>query len=155
MDIKPLHILSVLLGCMFLSSCCMNATCDCFDEGNAAISIRFKMDSTGVNGFTKGELKNCIMLGKRSANSSNIDTFTIRDLEYSNPGFVLWNAEALDVMDYSSSNSYHILNDTPHIDLVVSEIHIKGHNSGNCSNCQCYTNDDIHYTLNGQSFANR
>lgn len=148
---KLIYALLIMLcvSCNF----CENSTCDCFDEGESSIGIRFNTDTTTTNYFKRGELDSCLVikLEKIQGNLIPIDTDRIDRYSYDINylyDYTIWNFEALRIDNYTSNFAYRIYNKEPKVDILIDNIVIKGKHSGTCDNCQCYDNESIYFKAN-------
>lgn len=149
---KVLYILLIFV-CV---SCnlCENRICDCFDEGESAIGVRFNTDTTTTNYFKRGELDSCLIikLEKKQGNLIPIDTDRIDRYSYDINyiyDYTIWNFEALRIDNYTSNFTYRVFNKESKVDVLIDNIVIKGKHSGTCSNGQCYDNESIYFKANG------
>ncbi len=151
------HFIYLLLLLFVSCNICENRTCDCFDEGESAIGIYFNTDSTKSNSFKKTELDSCKIIKWKKENNKliPIDTQRITIYDYSNKysqAYNIWNFEALRTTAYASDYFYMIYNVSPAVNIVIGDIKIRGYRSGTCSNCQCYTNESINFSVNGSLY---
>ena len=145
--IKSISILAFIALTMQLSSCCYGIICDCFDDTDATIGLTFNIDSSNTSGFKRSEIENAIFI-KYNKSGQAIDTSRLRNYgSYFEYYFTISNSIALQVKTYQDTCSYRILNEIGNVDVLISDIDIKGDFGGGC--CDCYYNKSISYKVNG------
>ncbi len=131
---------------MQLSSCCYGIICDCFDDMDATIGLIFNMDSTNTSGFKRSEIENALFI-KYNKSGQAIDTSRLGAYYYEHY-FSINNYIASQVKTYQDTCTYRVINETGNVDLLISDIDIKGEFKGGC--CDCYQNKSIDFKVNGE-----
>ncbi len=145
--IKSISVLVFFVLTMQLSSCCMGIVCDCFDDMDASIGLTFNMDSTNASGFKRSDIENALFI-KYNKSGQAIDTSRLSSYgDYFENYFSIPNYKASAVITYQDTCSYRILNETGNVDVLISDIDIKGDFGGGC--CDCYHNKSISFKVNG------
>lgn len=145
--IKSISVLALIALTMQLSSCCYGVICDCFDDMDASIGLIFNMDSTNTSGFKRNEIENALFI-KYDKSGQAIDTSRLSNYgDYFEHYFNITNSIASQVKTYQDTCTYRVLNEAGNVDLLISDIDIKGDFKGGC--CDCYQNTSISYKVNG------
>jgi hypothetical protein len=145
--IKSISVLVYIALTMQLSSCCYGIICDCFDDMDASIGLTFNMDSTNTSGFKRSEIENALFI-KYNKSGQAIDTSRLGAYgDYYEYYFSINNYMASQVKTYQDTCTYRVINETGNVDLLISDIAIKGDFGGGC--CDCYHNENISFKVNG------
>ncbi len=126
----------------------MHIRCDCSDNFGTSIVLGFNLDSSSTNGFKRSEIENAILI-KLNKSGNVVDTSKlIRYDQFFESSFVINNYRATEVKTFQDTCSYRVFNSIGNVDLLVSEIIIKGDFGGGC--CDCYNNESISFKVNGE-----
>ncbi len=133
---------------MQISSCCRGVICDCFDDMDASIGLGFNLDSNSTTGFNRSEIDNALFI-RYNKSGQAVDTSRLINYgSYYESGFVINNYQASQVKIYQDTCTYKVINDVGNVDLLISDIEIKGDFGGGC--CDCYHNKSISLKVNGE-----
>lgn len=139
-------IYSVLL--MLISSCCYSVKCDCFDDMDSSIGLIFNMDSNSTSGFKRSEIENAQLI-RYNQSGEAIDTNRLSNYgNYFEYYFNIPNYQASQVKSFRDTCNYRLLNEIGNVDVLISDIDIKGDFGGGC--CDCYSNKSISFKVNGE-----
>ncbi|MFY8022088.1 MAG: hypothetical protein ACOVP1_12860 [Bacteroidia bacterium] len=145
--LKSISVIVFIAISMQLSSCCMGVKCDCLDDMDASIGLTFNMDSSSVEGFKRSEIENALFI-KYNQSGVAIDTSSLGNYSgYYEYYFNINNYTAAQVKTYQDTCTYRVINETGNVDLLISDIAIKGDFAGGC--CDCYHNENISFKVNG------
>ena len=146
--IKQISLILLSSIALQFSSCCMGIVCDCFDDMDASIGLIFNMDSTNTSGFKRSEIENALFI-KYDKSGQAIDTSRLSNYgDYFEHYFNITNPIASQVKTYQDTCTYRVLNEAGNVDLLISDIDIKGDFKGGC--CDCYQNKSISFKVNGE-----